>query len=287
MSSANFVRASIEKSIQDLPALSPVVNRILKETEGPDACPQSVERLISSEQALASKVLRVVNSAYYGLSGQVTSLGQAIVILGLQQIRNLVLSVSAFSTIRPKTARDLEIMEAFWLHSFASATAMQIIAKRKNFALQDSETAFVAALLHDIGRLFLFSNFRQSYDQAIRYAETKGVLIEEAERKLLGLDHGEVGGQMAEVWKLPKVLVRLIGDHEAPNPDVVDPLLYALHVADWVTKEQYFDIDRQLEPLPAFVEEWLGYTPEEIYMLRDQTRDTVDEARSLFGLIAA
>src|SRR5436190_6608594 len=124
MAEANpFVKKSIEKSVQDLPALPSVVTRILRETESPDACAQNIERMISAEQALASKVLRVVNSAYYGLSGQVTSLSQAIVILGLQQVRNLVLSVSAISSIKPRTPRQQETMKMFWQHSFGTAAA--------------------------------------------------------------------------------------------------------------------------------------------------------------------
>src|SRR4051812_44649147 len=94
-----FVRLSIEKSLRDLPALPGIVARVLQETEDPDASAHGIEKLLSSDQALASKVLRVVNSAYYGLSGQITSLSQAIMILGIPQVRNLVLSVSAVSVM--------------------------------------------------------------------------------------------------------------------------------------------------------------------------------------------
>ncbi len=283
-----FVKTSIEKSVQDLPALPSVVMRILKETESPDACAHRIEQMLAAEQALTSKVLRVVNSAYYGLSGQVTSLSQAIVILGLQQIRNLVLSVSAYSAIKPRTPRQQETMKVFWLHSFGTAAATQIIAQRKRLSIQDSETAFVGGLLHDIGRLFLFSNFTQTYDQVIRYAEQKKMPIEKAEVRLLGLNHGEVGAQMAEHWKLPKALVKMIGDHENPTPDVVDPLLYALNVADWITKDLYFDPERiDTSAPPEFVMEWLNFTPEDIDWLKDDTKSKVDDAQNMFGLLAA
>lgn len=283
-----FVKTSIEKSVQDLPALPGVVTRILKETESPDACAVTIERMLSSEQALASKVLRVVNSAYYGLSGQVTSLSQAIVILGLQQIRNLVLSVSAFSSIKPRTPRQQETMRVFWLHSFGTAAATQIIAQRKRFPIQDAETAFVGGLLHDIGRLFLFSNFTQTYDQVLRYAEQKGMPIENAERRLLGLDHGDIGAQMAEHWRLPKTLIKLIADHETPSADNPDPLLFALNVADWITKDLYFDLDKiEIAPPPDFVMQWLNFTPEELDSLREETSTKVEEAQQMFGLLAA
>lgn len=283
-----FVKTSIEKSVQDLPALPSVVMSILKETESPDACAHRIERMLASEQALTSKVLRVVNSAYYGLSGQVTSLSQAIVILGLQQIRNLVLSVSAYSAIKPRTARQQETMKVFWLHSFGTAAATQIIAQRKRLSIQDSETAFVGGLLHDIGRLFLFSNFTQTYDQVIRYAEQRKMPIEKAESRLLGLNHGEVGAQMAEHWKLPKQLIKIISDHESPSSDVLDPLVYALNVADWVTKDLYFDPEKvESQAPPDFVMEWLSFTPEDLDWLKDETKSKVEDAQNMFGLLAA
>ncbi len=283
-----FVKSSIEKSVQDLPALPTVVMRILKETEKPDACAHTIERMLSAEQALASKVLRVVNSAYYGLSGQVTSLSQAIVILGLQQIRNLVLSVSAFGAIKPRTARQQETLKVFWLHSFGTAAATQIIAQRKRLTTQNAEVAFVGGLLHDIGRLFLFSNFTQTYDQVIRYAEQKKMPIEKAEERLLGLNHAAVGAQMAEHWKLPKAIIKMIGEHEDPAETEVDPLLYSLHIADWITKDLYFDPERVgCNQPPEFVLEWLNFTPEEIDWLKDETKSKVDDAQSMFGLLAA
>lgn len=283
-----FVKTSIEKSVQDLPALPGVVARILKETESPEASAITVERMLSSEQALTSKVLRVVNSAYYGLSGQVTSLSQAVVILGLQQIRNLVLSVSAFSAIKPRTPRQQETMRIFWLHSFGTAAATQLISQRKRFSIQDSETAFVGGLLHDIGRLFLFSNFTQTYDQVLKYAEQKQMQVEKAERRLLGMDHGEVGAQMATHWKLPKPLVKMIGDHETPKEDQLDPLVYALNIADWLTKDLYFEADHiGMVPPPDYVMAWLNFTPEEFDWLRNETQAKIEEAQEMFGLLAA
>lgn len=285
-----FVKTSIEKSVQDLPALPGVVTRILKETQDPDTCAQTIERMIGTEPALASKVLRVVNSAYYGLSGQVTSLGQAVVILGLQQVRNLVLSVGAFSTLSAKTPRQAELMEEFWLHSFSTAAATQIVARSKAFPVHDAESAFVGGLLHDIGRLFLFSNFTQTYEQVIRHAEQKRITVESSERKLLGLTHGEVGRQMAIHWKLPKTLVRLIGEHEGPfDAEEPDPLVYAVYIGDWMTKYLYFSSTEGLtvkEP-PAHVLEWLGYSPAQMTQFSEEIAQKVLEAQEMFGLMAA
>jgi len=290
MSTSNpFVKTSIEKSVQDLPALPGVVTRILKETEDPDTCAQTIERMIGTEPALASKVLRVVNSAYYGLSGQVTSLAQATVILGLQQVRNLVLSVGAFSTMKPKTPRQNQMMEAFWLHSFGTAAATQCIAQQKKLSITETETAFVGGLLHDIGRLFLFSNFTQTYDQVILYADQKKVQVESAEKKLLGLTHSDVGSQMAQHWKLPKVLTRIIGKHEGPfDADAPDPMVYSVHIGDWLTKGLYFEEGQvPVKDLPAVILNWLSFTPEEVDQLRRDTEQKIEDAKEMYGLLAA
>src|SRR4051794_10645537 len=188
-----FVRLSIEKSLRDLPALPGIVSQVLKETENPECSAQSIEKLLSSDQALASKVLRVVNSAYYGLSGQITSLSQAIMILGMPQVRNLVLSVSAISTMKPKTPRQQETLKLFWLHAFGTAAATQLIAQQKRMRVNDTEGLFLGGLLHDVGKLFLYSMFTQTYDQVLKYAQEKEIPVTEAEVKLLGLSHSEIG----------------------------------------------------------------------------------------------
>jgi HD-like signal output (HDOD) protein len=283
-----FVRKTIEQSVAELPALPSVVARVLQETENPDACAATIERLISSEQVLAAKVLRVVNSAYYGLSGQVTSLGQAVVILGMHQIRNLVLSVSAIGTIKPKTAQQHETMRLFWLHSFGTAAATQYIAKRKRLSVRESETVFVGGLLHDMGRLFLFTNFSRTYEQVLKYAATRDIGIDLAEEKLLGVSHGVIGAQMAEHWKLPAVLCDLIGKHEGPFDTEHNELLYAIHVGDWLTKHLYADFE-SLRPADAAPEalEWLAFTAKDLEALRSETESKIAEAANLFGLVAA
>ena len=285
MSEGNaFLRASIEKSIQELPALPPVVTRILKETESVESCTHKIEQLLLSEQALASKVLRVVNSPYYGLSGRVSSVGQAIVVLGFQQIRNLVLSVCAFSMMKPKSPRQQLTMKQFWQHSFGTAAASRLIAERKSISAADIDLLFLAGLLHDIGRLFLFSNFTQTYDRVLQFAETRSISIEDAERKLLGLDHGAVGSAMAELWNLPKVLVSLIAMHESPPEDPIDPLLYIIHVADWSTKHQYEESPAELPPLPDHVSQWLNFTEEDFAWLREETDKCLADAQDCLGL---
>jgi putative nucleotidyltransferase with HDIG domain len=283
-----FVRLSIEKSLHDLPALPGIVAQVIKETESPDASAHSIEKLLSSDQALASKVLRVVNSSYYGLSGQITSLSQAIMILGMPQVRNLVLSVSAISTMKPRTPRQQETLKLFWLHAFGTAAATQIIARHKGMRAQDSETLFMGGLLHDIGRLFLFCMFTQTYDQVLKYAKDNQISSTDAETKLLGIDHSQIGATMATMWKLPEILTELIAHHEGPFELDENLPLFTIHAGDRLTQHLY-DPAGALTPLPIdpAVQEWLAFSDTEMAELKEETDRKMKDASALFGLLAA
>lgn len=283
-----FVRLSIEKSLRDLPALPGIVARVLQETENPEASAQTVEKLLSSDQALASKVLRVVNSAYYGLSGQITSLSQAIMILGMSQVRNLVLSVSALSALKPKTPRQQETLKLFWLHAFGTAAATQMIAKKKRMKLNDLEVLFMGGLLHDIGKLFLYSMFTQTYDQVLKYAQDKEIPVLAAEERMLGLTHGEIGHAMAQNWKLPGTLADIIAKHEGPFTSETDPMLLAVHVADRLTQNLYFTTETIVEsPIEPIAEQWLVMTEEDLAEIREEIDKKLEDASAVFGLLAA
>jgi putative nucleotidyltransferase with HDIG domain len=265
-----------------------IVARVLKETENQEVSAQSIEKLLSSDQALASKVLRVVNSAYYGLSGQITSLSQAIMILGMPQVRNLVLSVSAISTMKPKTPRQHETLKLFWLHAFGTAAATQIIAQQKRMKVNDTEALFLGGLLHDIGRLFLYSMFTQTYDQVLKHAQDKQIPVTEAEEKLLGLNHSEIGAAMATAWKLPPSLIELIDKHEGPFEASDDPTIFAVHTGDIITQHLYYTSESVvMTPIDPIAQDWLGYTEDELEDLRAQTSRKIEEASALFGLLAA
>lgn len=284
----NFVRQQISKALQDLPALPTVVGKILTETENPNATTASIEKMISSDQVLASKVLRVVNSAYYGLSGQVTSLSQAIVILGMQQIRNLVLSVCALSQVKPTTARQHEVLKQFWLHSFGTAAAAQGLGKKKKLPLRDCDTLFIGGLLHDVGRLFIFSNFTEVYDAVLQHAIKNNCTVEEAEIELLGMSHAQIGGEMGRHWKLPEVLISLIEEHEGPFETGGSPMLYVLHYSDTITKHLYMGEDwEKMSRTDPVALSFLGLDEAGIQEVKEETEKKVEEAAGLFGLIAA
>ncbi len=262
--------------------------KVVQETEKPDPNANIVEEHISADQALTSKILRVVNSAYYGLSGQVTSVQQAIVILGLQQVRNLALSVGCLSNFEPRTVRQKETLRIFWLAAFGTAAATQILAQQKSIDPRSSQIMFVGGLLHDIGRLFLFCNFPDEYDEVLQTAMERKVRVEDVELEILGMTHAQVGYEVAKHWKLPVVLQDLIGKHEGPFDSATDEVLICVHVADALTKHLYYapPVDFKDLAVPEAIE-WLDSTGESFDLLVSSTEKKIEEASALYGLLAA
>lgn len=293
---SKFIRLSIEKALKDLPALPEVVAKVLRETEKPDCTAASIERLMASDQAITAKVLRVVNSAYYGLSGQVSNLGQAIVILGVRQVRNLVLSVGAMSAIQPKTQRQQDMLKQFWLHSFGTAAATQILGQHRRMSKADLEILFVGGIMHDIGKLFLFCNFTEAYDDVAAYAWERKIPVVDAEQKLLGITHCEIGRKISERWLLPTELIQMIGEHEGPFGVDAAPQVYVIHVADVLTHYLYYSeaqlaehatVEAVFPPIDNEVLNWMDLSHEELRAITTVTDGKVSDAASILGLVAA
>lgn len=270
-----------------LPPLPTVVTRVLAETNQAEPSAAKVESIIATDQAMTSQLLRLVNSAYYGLSGNVSNVGQAIVIAGLHQVRNLVLSLGALAAFEPKTPRQHETMNQFWMHSFFTASAAKSIGEVKRIPSRDGELMFVGGLLHDIGRLFLFTNFQDAYDQVLKDAKRKGISVEKSEMAQLQVTHAEIGREITKMWKLPDALCDLIGNHEGPFCEPSSPATLGVHIADCLSKEQYFggnpDKPWEFDPLASV---WLAMTPAQIILIKEASLEKTKEAMQMLGMAA-
>lgn len=280
------LRKYIERSLQDLPALPPIVAKILELTERPDSTATELDKLISSDPAMSSKVLRVVNSAYYGLSNQVGTTAHAIVILGFRQIQNLVLSMAAMSLVKSRGNGMAKHQMKFWRHSYGAAAASSIIADLKSVSAVDRDQAVIGALLHDIGVLFLHSSFTDLYAEVIRFAEEKQVTLDEAEYQLLGITHADVGEILTSAWHFPEYLRILIRDHQGPFAEQPCPAVCLVHAGDMYTRQAgYCAVDVLDVALNPHVVEWLSLSPEKEIQLIQHIQEKVRGAEDFFGLI--
>ena len=217
----------IIRRVDDLPTLPSVVARVNEKIGDPSASAGDINDWLSRDMALSARILKLVNSAYYGFSRQIASVTHAIVILGFNAVRNVTLSASVFSTFN---AKDLPFgYRDFWIHSIGVAVAANVIAREKRLA--DVEDAFMCGLLHDIGKIVLHQFAREEFAKAIKLVQDR--LLYEAELEVLQTSHAHVGGLLTDRWHLPKKIVDVIRWHHSPmEAGDARELASAVHIAD-------------------------------------------------------
>ena len=198
---------------RDLPTLPVVAQRILTLTDDEETATEQLAKIIATDQSLTARILTLANSAYYGHRRQISTLWQAIVVIGWTMLKQVSLSVLISKTVGSGTNRTM-----FWRHSLMAANAAASAATRAG--AKSSETAYVAGLLHDIGKLILDTSLPVEYAQVRRKVEQEKCTFVEAERSILETDHVEVGAWMAERWQLPPELIEAIGSHHDPEKAV-------------------------------------------------------------------
>lgn len=220
------------KNCPTLPTLPAVAIEILELTQTEQVDLNEIARTITKDPALSSKILRTVNSSFYQRSHSVSTISHALVILGLQAVRTLVLGFSLTHNLNTKAASDHGFKHLdYWRRSIYSATAARTLASK--IGLVQQEEVFLAALLQDIGMLVLDQTLGQQYGKLCAGAATHEQLLK-VETEHLGMSHADVSGLMAELWKLPPVLSAPVAYHHRPS-EVADPQLRKLaevcHVA--------------------------------------------------------
>jgi putative nucleotidyltransferase with HDIG domain len=216
-------------NLSDLPAMPDVAQRVLSMIRNPKSNMAEIGKILSLDQSLAMLVLRWANSAYYGLRHPVVTVNQAVVVLGQQAIRNVILASTVSSMMdRPVIGYGLDKGD-LWQHSIAVAGAAREIAKNKGFEL--AEEAYTAGLLADIGKLAFESLLR---DVDLSSPEWQDKSFSDLEEHFFGIDHATLGAELGRRWNLPPRLLDAIACHHNPeNSKEGRALAYAVHLADY------------------------------------------------------
>lgn len=200
-----------------LPALPVVYEQILLEMVLEDTSVARVGKLVEQDPGLSAKVLQIVNSAYMGMRSPVSNLIQACAMLGLDNLKNVVLMAEVFDLPRGiKLPRSFSL-SALWSHSLAVGEGARQIATAETSDKKVIDRAFTAGLLHEIGQLILATQLTEEFARAIRYAEENQVTLEDAELEVLGATHNQVGSYVLELWGLPDPVVEAIAFHIHPS----------------------------------------------------------------------
>lgn len=235
----NPATAQILQRVSTLPPLPAAIGRLLRLVNDPDVDFQEIARTISLDQTLTAQLLRIANSAFYGFSQQIRTVQQATVILGRYAVRNMALSL-AMATLRGRMKTDWPLTpEVFWRHSMGVACAARLLAKQLRGA--DAEEAFVAGLLHDIGKIVLMEHDPRVYRQLLQEVERGIRPLHVLEREAFGIDHGEVGRALCHHWNIPDTLAAAVAAHhgaftDETLPPEARPLTELVHTANALAK---------------------------------------------------
>jgi putative nucleotidyltransferase with HDIG domain len=214
LKTAQVIQKTLE-TISTIPTLSIVIDKLSRLLQNPQTSAEEIGKAITTDQALASKVLRLVNSAFYGFPGKISTITHAVVILGFSTVKNIVLTASIFDAFTDKTHSPSDFnREQFWLHSIGCGAASQAIAKHIGF--REKEECFIAGLIHDIGKIILYYYFPEEFKAVFQNARDKGILFIESEREMLGLTHAEIGAIIVRRWNLPENLQAVVKSHHNP-----------------------------------------------------------------------
>lgn len=228
---AKFLRSKVE-NISALPTIPSVLKHISSIIEKPDISLNEISDFISSDLALTTKILKMINSAVYGFPGRISSVSHATVLLGLNVIKGLLIGASVFELMQ-------QSMQGLWEHSFDCAITSKLIAQRKN--LKEPEEIYAAGLLHDIGKVILILEFPEEYQKAIHDATQQGITIFELEQNQFVENHANVGSWLAEKWRFPNNLTEAIKYHHAPHRSKYAPMETAVvHLADILVRARGF-----------------------------------------------
>jgi len=221
----------IVMSTRDLPAMPQVASKVLELSADPNTSALQLQQVISDDQAMTGRILKIANSAMYSCSRKVKTLTEAIVMLGFNSIRSLVVTSAARNLYNTKSNRSGLKERLLWEHSIGAAFAARMLAM--DSAPRYAEEAFLAGLMHDIGKLVLNLRVPEDFDEIVQVVYNEGRPFHVTEMEILGYDHTQVGALLAHKWKLSPVLESAILNHH--NEDAMsqdNPVLLYLDLAN-------------------------------------------------------
>jgi putative nucleotidyltransferase with HDIG domain len=200
--------------VEALPTLPSIAAHIFKIASDPDSSAQELTRLIENDPPLTSKLLKIVNSAFYGFPQKIGTVKQAVVILGTDEIMDLSFGLAAAKVFDLKAPNENMNPKALWRHSMGTALISQKLCQEMPKC--ERLGGFTAGLLHDFGKIFILEHFAETYEKVFSEYENDHIPFFELEEKWFGLNHAKVGEFLASHWNLPKSLVEAISHHHQP-----------------------------------------------------------------------
>ena len=271
--------ALVNKSLELVspPTTYTQINELMND---PNSTANDISTIINTDLALATRLLKVVNSSFYSFPSQIDTISRAITIIGMRELTQLVLATSVINSFKGIPS-DLINMDDFWKHSLACATTARAIAQC--CGQRPTEQFFVAGLLHNIGSLVLYQSVPELAKESINSAQLGHDVIYKAEQRVLGFDHTEVGQALIQAWRLPSSLGEVVRYHHTPTLAQEFPMEVAIvHIADIMVSSAQLGHsgDNHVPPLDPAAWDLLGLDIDVIPEILQQVVEHLDDLKS-------
>lgn len=235
MKTMNSKKQDIIGLVDKMPAFPRSVHRVMELTSDINCNPKDLIEVIEHDPVLILKILKLVNSAYFGLSQPITSINHAVVYIGLNTVKNLALSTATIGVLPRRNEAGFD-MDAFLLHSLSTATIARLFARKLKSKEKDPFDFFLSGLLHDFGKI-LFAHFMpHEFQKALNMAKENAIHLYEAETEIFDIDHAQIGSLLGEKWQLPSNIIAPLRGHHCPDNDP-SVLTNVVTAANQISKE--------------------------------------------------
>ncbi len=269
--------------VTEISSLPEITTRIVEVVEDPKSTAQDMHDIVKNDPALAAKILKVVNSAFYGLPAQISSLDRAIIMLGLSAVKNIALAASLSRLFRPGAISDAFDARDLWEHCIGVGVCARMLAAS---GFGQAEEAFVAGLVHDMGLLVEYQLFPEKLKQVVEICAAQPQDFLATEQAVIGANHQQFGNALAVKWKFPPALRYSISYHH--NPERLRPefrrLVTAVQVADAICGQNQigFYLTTQTSEITEEMLEQVGVTPERVGELLETLPERIEETMAIF-----
>ncbi len=279
----------IQGYIDLMPSLSTTVSKVLEVCNSPKTSANDLNRVISLDPVLTGHVLKLINSAYYSLPNQISSLARAIIMLGLNTVKNLALSTAVIGALGKKSSFTTLPMDDFWAHSICVGVTAKALAGLRSVPNSAREEYFVAGMLHDLGKIPLNNCFSENYGQALQLTALEQGPLLRAEQLLVGVDHGVAGRLIGEKWRLSAAIIEGLAYHHAPEQASAEhkDLVATVALANLYANIYEMGSAGDIYPESAFVAtilEIMGLKWGDLQPLQEIVRSEIDKAQVFLNL---
>jgi putative nucleotidyltransferase with HDIG domain len=280
---------NIIERVNKLPTLPTVANKITKLIKDPTCTAIRVSEVIDKDQSLTSRVLRLVNSAFYSLCTEVTNVRHAVALLGFKTISQMVISISVFDVFKGGNGKEFN-REGFWKHSIGCAVISQSIAESIHYPRIDD--CFTSGLMHDIGKVVLDQYLHEELVKVLELTQEKGIYFADAEKEVMGIDHTDVGSQVMKNWNIPLLIIAAVTHHHQPMKErkgstlSQDIIVDIVRVADVICRRGHIGYtgDSVIPELTKDLWERLNLEPSSLVRIAESCGEEIERAGVLLEL---